>query len=520
MKYTSRTLSPVIFVGLFFLAVNLFMPFSAYANNADTVDAKLKFLIEQSEKKAIAVNRVQSGVSLDETAAIASGDWTALAQYYPSLFASQDLQGLTPPSVELLSSWWDILGDEQQTSLIKRALNNNRNLQTARLKVVEARAQLGISKSNLLPWLDGSSSWGRSKSSSESGGSGKTVEIYRLKTDASWEIDIFGGRRQAIKADAANLEAQYANLHAAWVSLSAEVALNYISLRTLQERLRIAEDSLALQKETLEMLQSRYDTGLADTLALSQAQYTFEQTQAKIPLLQSSIETTLNAIALLTGSIPGSLNAELSAVRPIPEVLSADLFGIPANALRRRPDIQAAERQLAAQMARTRSAKADLWPKFFLFGSIGQESLNSGSLFSSGAQLWSFGPQITLPLFHGGSIRKNIKVQTARQEQALTAYEQTVLNAVAETRDALSANVLEMNRNASLYRGAAAARDALAGANDRYKNGLSDFNNVIGAQTALLSLEEQYAISKGELASNLVRLFKALGGGWAPLQVP
>jgi outer membrane protein TolC len=193
------------------------------------------------------------------------------------------------------------------------------------------------------------------------------------------------------------------------------------------------------------------------------------------------------------------------------------LIGIPANALRQRPDIREAERQLAAQIARKKSAKADLWPKFYLLGSIGTESIDTGSLFEGSAKSYSFGPKITWPIFHGGAIRNNIRVQTARQEQYLAAYEQTVLNAVAEVRNALTASIQERQRNEALRRGMEAAQAALELANDRYKNGLTDFNSVISAQRNLQSLSDAYAISEGQITSDAVRLFKALGGGWAPL---
>lgn len=513
-KKTAAVLSAVL-ISLFFLASR---PAGAAASDAAAVDQKFRALFESLSSDSLPRRDGRSAEpSFDEAVAVASGDWTALAKRYPNPWLPGEMTETDAPSPEALAAWWNTLGDEALTRLIERALKNNRNLRVARSKVVEARAQLGISKAAVLPWLDNTNSWGRSKTSVEAGGSGKTVELYRLKVDASWEIDIFGGRGQAVKADTAALEAQYSTLHDVWVSLSSEVALNYISLRTLQERLRIAQGNLQLQTETLEMLQSRYDAGLTDILALSQAQYTLQQTQALIPSLQRNVEAAVNVLSILVGDVPGSLEKLSEEITPMPKPVSSDLVGIPANSLRQRPDIRAAERRLAAQIARKKSAQADLWPKFYLFGSVGLESGSGGSLFSSGAQAWSFGPQITLPLFHGGAIRKNIQVQTARQEQALAAYEQTVLNAVAEVRNALTANVLEIRRNESLNLGVEAARSALAAANDQYRNGLSDFKNVIDAQRALLSLEEDQALSRGEMTSNVVRLFKALGGGWAPL---
>jgi len=268
----------------------------------------------------------------------------------------------------------------------------------------------------------------------------------------------------------------------------------------------------------VELLQSQYDSGLKDGLALSQAKYTMEQTRSTVPPLRTSIEETMNRLAILVGQVPGSLEEMLGEYRPLPKPEAVDLVGIPANSLRQRPDIYSAERRLAAQIARKKAAQRDLWPKFNLFGSIGLESFNSTSGLSlSDGVSYSFGPSISWPIFRGGAIRNNIKVQTAKQEQLLAAYEQTVLNAVAEVRNALTSETQERERNQSLQRGVEAARTAYEIAKDKYKNGLTDFNNVIGAQSALLTLEEQYAISEGQMLSNIVRVFKVLGGGWAPL---
>ena len=446
---------------------------------------------------------------------LSEGKWIEMTHRYPIPAMSGDV--LSEPDPEMLAKWWESLNDEILTQLVEWSLQSNRDLASARSKVTEARAALGINKAALLPWLDNTDYWYNSRTPVETGGKGKGVEVYKLGIDASWEIDIFGGRRETVKAGAASLEAQYASLHAAWVSLSAEVALNYLTLRTLQERLLIAESNLALQEDTLEMLQSRVDAGLSDHLALNQSKYTLEQTKAEIPPIQKSIEEVKNNLAVLTGRVPGSLDQLLSERKPLPKLDQKMMTGIPANSLRQRPDIFAAERQLVAQIARKKSAKADLWPKFYLIGSIGTEALDTGSLFEGPNKVYSFGPKIVWPIFHAGAIRNNIKVQTARQEQYLAAYEQTVLKAVAEVRNALTAGIEERKRNDALRRGREAAQTALDVANDKYRNGLTDFNNVINAQRALLSLSEATAISDGQITSDSVMLFKALGGGWAPI---
>lgn len=451
-------------------------------------------------------------------ARLVSGDWIALAKMYPIPDAAGDVV-MKEPAPELLGEWWKSMGDDTLTNLIDTALRNNRDLLTARSKVVQARAALGINKAAILPWLDSTDYWQRARNSEATypAAGGSPNNVFHLGIDASWEIDVFGGKRQTIKAGAAAMEAQYASLYSTWVSLSAEIASDYISLRTLQERLAVAEDNLRLQQETYDMLASRVKAGLSDQLALSQSKYTLEQTKASIPPIKTSIESTKNALAILVGEIPGGLEEALKDKKPIPQANGSVLMGIPANMLRQRPDIRAAERNLAAQLARRKSAQADLWPKFYLSGSIGTESLTTGSLFEGPNKLYSFGPQITLPIFHWGAIKNNIKVQTELQRQALDTYESTVLNAVGEVRNAITASLQERLRNASLKDGLAAAKVALLVANDKYKTGLTNFDTVINAQKAVLTLSETYAISNGQITTDAVQLFKALGGGWTPL---
>ncbi|MDR3353552.1 MAG: efflux transporter outer membrane subunit [Synergistaceae bacterium] len=469
---------------------------------------------------ALFLTASSSAVCADENGAVSAdleldAAWTELARRYANTYASDGINAA--PSAETLGEWWNVLGDDRLTRLILTSLHNNRDLRAAAARVTEARAALGISRSARLPWLDSVDSWTRSESSENSANRGAQMEITRLGIDASWEIDIFGGLKEKDRAAAATLESEHAAMHAAWVALSSEVALNYLSLRTLQERLEIVRKNLALQEETIDMLRSLHDAGLRDALALNQARYAAEQTRAGIPTLQAGIEAAMNGLAILAGVLPGSLEDILAAPGSLPEPSAVNLVGIPADSLRQRPDIRAAERALAAQVSRKKSAELDLLPKFTLMGSIGLESLSAGNIFSGDSFGFSFGPRITLPIFHGESIRRNIQVQAAREEQLLASYEGTVLAAVAEVRDALAANAQELERGKSLASGIEAARDALAVASDRYRSGLSDFSNVIGAQQALLSLEDQYTISRGQMTSNVVRLFKALGGGWAPL---
>ncbi len=441
--------------------------------------------------------------------------WTELSSKYENSYSDNKIQKNL--SLDVLSNWWLVLEDDTLTQLINLSLNNNKSLQEARARVNEARAALGISQAKLLPWLDSNNGWERKKTSDNSPNPSGIANVYKLGIDASWEIDIFGGNQYKVEAATADLQTQHAQLHSAWVTLTSEVAINYLSLRTLQERLSIAEANLALQEDTVQLLQSKYNNGLIDGLALNQAKYTASQTKSTIPTIKISIEETLNNLAVLTGQLPGSLEKKLIEKKSLPNINEMIYVGIPAETLRQRPDIQAAEYQLEAQIARTKSAKTDLKPKLILFGSIGLESISSGSLLSAGSKGFSIGPQISFPIFHAGAIRKNIKVQTAREEQYLAAYENTILNAVAEVRNSLTAINQETEKNISLKEGVQTASLALEISQEKYNNGLIDFQNVLDAQRALLSLEDQYAISKGQKISNLVSLFKALGGGWEPL---
>ncbi len=452
------------------------------------------------------------------------GEFLKLAQSYPIPDLNSGELKLTEPSPELLASWWTTFNDETLTRLIECALKNSRDLNTARSRVVQARAGLRSSKANLLPWLDATGTYQRGMKSEstngkvEDGGSGGvTGNVFSLGVDASWEIDIFGARRAEVKASKATVQAQYAQLYNTWVSLSAEIALEYITLRTSQLSLKVAEENYKLREATYKLQESRWKAGLADQLALQQAKYTTEQVEALIPPLKTTVEECKNALAVLVGKIPGELEQELREPKNIPVASDGVLYGIPANMLRQRPDIQAAERQVAAAFAKRQAAKANLWPRFFLVGSIGTEAIDGDSLFKAGARNFGFGPSVTLPIFHWGALQSNVTIQTEAEKQALYAYESTVLKAIAEVRDALVDSVHGIDRGNSLKDGMDAAQAAVQIAEDKYNAGLVNFDTVINAQEAYLSLSEQYAVNKGRISAATIQLFKALGGGWQPI---
>ena len=464
-----------------------------------------------------------------ELADTANKDWLELVRLYTSAdevsFEGSKWDNLVSTytgtekkPMNALAEWWSSLGDESLTQLIEMSFRKNRDMVSARAKVLEARAQLGVTMAGMSPKADGNAAWTNSRASQNSSGAGSS-NLYRIGMDASWELDLFGRKAEDLKASKASLEEQEALLQNVWVSLSAEVARNYITLRTLQERLKIAEKNIRVQQDMYDLVKSQYSAGLRDELSVQQTGYTLERTKSSVPSLLQSISETMNALAILTGEVPGSLNEMLSAKNynaPVPQVEMSSLVGIPAESLRQRPDIRAAERAWTAQISRRKSAEKSYYPSINLLGSIGLESLSTGNLFEGLSYAFSVGPSITWPIFNSGAIRKNIRIQTAREEQYFAAFEASILKAVSEVRDALTANVQEAERNIALKRGLSSARSALDIARDKYLQGLTPFNDVLTAMQSVYSLEDDCAVSDGTKMMNLIALFKALGGGWKP----
>jgi NodT family efflux transporter outer membrane factor (OMF) lipoprotein len=417
---------------------------------------------------------------------------------------------------EALADWWAILDDPVLTNLVETAIEGNLDLKEARARVREARARRGISEAGRFPTIDASGS-ARSSRSSEETGSGSERELYAAGFDAAWELDLFGGKKRAVEAAGAELQASEEDLRDVLVSLLAEVALNYVDLRSFQTRLSVAEASLDAQKKTYDITRWRRQAGLTTQLDVEQAKYSLEQTRAQIPGLQTGLEQAKNRLAVLIGQHPGSLSDALAKRKVIPVTPLEVAIGVPADILRQRPDVRRAERRLAAQTAQIGVATADLYPKFSLLGSIGLESLSPGNLFSLGSRTHGVGAAVAWPLFDAGAIRSNIEVQTALQQQALIRYEAAVLAALEDVENALVAYANEQTRRQSLTEATEAARRAVELAQKQYLSGLIEFGNVLIAQRALLSLQDQLAVSEGGVTSNLIALYKSLGGGWKSL---
>lgn len=435
----------------------------------------------------------------------------------PAAWHSTLEEGVTDRDGSGLVEWWSTLNDPVLSDLIDRAVARNLDLREAKARLRESRARLGISQSALFPSVDSTASGTKSRSSEETG-SGQERESYAAGFDAAWELDLFGGTKRSVEAAGADLLASREDLHDVLVTLTAEVALNYVDLRTVQARLSAVEANLQAQEESYRLTLARVEAGLDDELTALQSQYTLENTRSQLPGLHTSLDEALNRLAVLLGETPGSLHATLAQRAPVP-VASPDVaVGVPADLLRRRPDIRRAERNLAAQTARVGVATAELYPKLTLNGSIGLEALSPDGLLQTSSHAWTIGPRISWPIFDAGAVRRNIDVQSALQEQALIEYESALLTALEEVENALVAYAQEGQRRQSLETAAHAAEGALDLAQTQYFAGSSDFNSVLDAQRSLLSFQDQLAQSSGTVTSNLIRLYKALGGDWKTLE--
>ena len=426
------------------------------------------------------------------------------------------------PDAPSLAAWWTALDDPILNSLIERALAENRTVQQARARVREARARRGVTAADFFPTLEASAGANRSDSESRfttspNAGPGLTSdqdEIYSTGLDSLWELDLFGGKRRALQASSAQLAASEADLRDALVTLLGDVALGYTSVRTAQSRLTFAERNLTAQSDVLDITRWRAEAGLVSVLDIEQARTSYEQTRAQIPSLESSLAQGMHRLAVLTGQTPDALTGLLAERRPVPVAPLEIVAGVPADVLRRRPDIRGAERRLAAQTAQVGVATAALYPSLSLSGSITLQSLSASEVLD-GFQSDRLGVSLSMPIFRAGALRQNVNAQNALVEQALASYEATVLAAYEEVENALVAWTNEQRRHAALLAAVESARRAAELALVQYNSGLVDFQTVVNSDRALLLLEDALAVSDGELTSNLVRLYKALGGGWS-----
>jgi NodT family efflux transporter outer membrane factor (OMF) lipoprotein len=427
------------------------------------------------------------------------------------------------------SAWWTVFNDPTLDALVKSAYEQNLTLQSTGIRILEARAQLGIAIGNQYPQTQQATGDVTAERTSLNLPNAASAErfayVYDMGFDAAWELDFWGKFRRAVQAGVADLQASIADYDDNLVFLTSEVARTYITLRSSEERLAVAYSNVKIQTESLRLAQAQFDAGAVTELDVFQSRALLRSTEATIPGFESEIRQAKNALAILLGKLPGEIDAMLAGPGRIPQMPAAIAIGIPAELMRRRPDIRLAERQLAAQSAQIGVAKADLYPSFSLFGSIGYatagstnppQSRNAGlsDMFKSNSFGYSVGPSVSWNLFNYGRITNSIRVEDARFQQLAVDYENTVLQAVQEVEDAMIAYLRTQDRVAFLADAVEAYKSAVNLSTLQYKEGLVDFQRVLDAQQNLVQQQDNLVTTTGDVGLNLISLYKALGGGW------
>lgn len=416
-----------------------------------------------------------------------------------------------------LEKWWTRFNDPTLNRLIDKAQQSNRDLAIAYERINEARAARGVTRSALFPSIDFTGGVSRNRSSQNLGTpsppAGKTNDIWVTGLDAGWELDFWGGVRRAVESADASVAATEEFYRDTMVSLLAEVAFAYIQIRTLDERIRLADNNIKNQSGSLDLTKDRRDAGLAPDLDVSQAESNLATTKAVIPALKNSRDLALHRLGVLIGRYPAAAESFIGSSKGIPLPSRSAGIGIPADLVRSRPDIRAAERQLAAQTALVGVAESDLFPRFSLSGTFQLQSLAFSSLPESNSRNYAFGPSFRWNIFNAGRIKSQIDIEESRTKQAYLNYENTVLKGVAEVEDALSSVRNERDRLAALDTAVKSSQKTVDLVKANYREGLIDFQNVLDAERTIFANEDAYALSEGQIAAAYVSLFKALGGG-------
>jgi multidrug efflux system outer membrane protein len=420
---------------------------------------------------------------------------------------------------EPAAAFWQRFQDPQLDALVQRALSANLDLRQAVARLREARALARFADANLLPQVDGRLGAGRVRDFTGPNGSiNPGHAAYGAALDVAWEADLFGRLSGERRAALAAVQAGEADTQAFQLSLSAEVARNYFELRGLQERLRVSRAALETQQAVLRLVQARLDVGRGTALDTERARSLVQRTAAGVPALEAALQRTRYRLAVLCGLAPTALDAELAAQQPLPGLRSVALGGLgsPQALLRRRPDVRAAEAGAAAAAARVGVARSALFPRVTLGGTLGHNASRLGDLGDGSTYVYNLGAQLLWTLLDFGRLRAQLAASDARGEQALRAYEATVLAALEETEGALAGYTRSQQQAQLLFDAARAAEAASTIARGRFEAGVIDFLAVLDAERENLAARDQLAQSQAGAAVALVAVFKALAGGWGP----
>jgi NodT family efflux transporter outer membrane factor (OMF) lipoprotein len=416
-------------------------------------------------------------------------------------------------------AWWQSLNDPVLDRLVAQSYDQNLSLRAAGMRVMEARAQRAVAAGLLLPqFQEAFGNYQRVQVSQRGNSLGlalpvRAFDFWSTGWNVGWELDVWGRFRRNLESADANLDASIEDYDAILVALVAETAAAYVEMREFEQRLAYARENVKAQQGSLELAESRFRNGLTSELDVTQAKSNLAQTEALIPGLQTSLRQANNRLCVLMGTPPRDLQPDIRSA-PIPAAPAEVVVGIPAELLRRRPDIRRAERQVAAQSARIGVAAADLFPAFTINGSLGWQAKNFSDLFSSGANVGFVGPAFNWNILHYGRIRNHILAQDAKFQELAILYQETVLKANAEVEDAIVGFLQAQEQVRVLREGVGASARSVELALVQYREGTTDFNRVFNLQSILVSQQNELATAQATVTLNLVRIYKALGGGW------
>lgn len=420
-----------------------------------------------------------------------------------------------------LARWWDFFNDSLLSQCIDQALKSNTSIASAQINLRQAFALRELTNASLWPTLFATASAQHNRSGT--GQQKQSNNAFQASLDAQWQPDIFGGNQAAVRASDAVAHASLANLGAVQIAIAAEVANSYFQLRGTQMRLAIAQNNLTSQLDTAQIAEWRRQAGLLTSIDSEQARAAAEQTRAQLPVLQNLATQLIHGLVMLSGSAPNSLNVlqiQLATAADLPPTPRHAVLPTPANNLRQRPDILAAEWQINASLARYDQADSARFPTFQLGGGIGVKALTFAGLTSGSAFLGNVIASVTGPIFDGGARRAQVNVSFAAFEEAQVAYRAAAILAVKEVEDALAASRNDQQRLLSLELAAQASANASSLARQLFASGLTDFQTVLETQRALFNAQDAVASTQTDLSADRVRLYQALGGGWVASQSP
>ena len=415
-------------------------------------------------------------------------------------------------------AWWEAFGDPTLTGLVRRATEGSLTLQQAQARILQARATLGSTKADQWPSVTATAQASRSRTSTNAvspiQATGATT-LYQAGFDASWELDLFGGKRRTREAAQARYEASVEDLRAALLTLVGDVASNYITLRGNQALLDVTRQNAETQRQAVTVTEERQRLGLTSGLDAAQARAQLAATEAELPSLEASIRQSSHRLGVLLGLEPTALVAELSQAKPLPAAQGVVATGLPLELLARRPDLRSAERSLSAALADVGVARADLYPKFDLTLGMGLQSVGTSTFASISSRYWSIVPGLSLPVFNRGAIKANVAKKEGVYQEALAGFRASYHSALEDVENALANYYSERSRAAGLAESLSQSRQALTLAQERYRRGLTSFLDVLTAQSSVHTAQRSLTQSQVLILNDLVALHKSLGGGWA-----